>query len=345
MNINVAGKDRYFINNSEIINKLPNRNHILCFDSIKGFYLEEIEDFRIPKKIYGNHENFVSKILNRFYGFSKTLGVHLTGEKGSGKTLLSQLIASKSDCPTIIINACYTGTAFISFINQITQPCVLLFDEFDKYYCQTEKQNDLLQILDSNYATPKLIILTSNTTNTNSHYLKNRVSRIFYYKDFVKMEDSLIKEILLDLLENKELLQECVDVIQENEIFNIDSIMGFISEINFTKLSPKQAVSDMCLFADNNTDYVLSFVTQDGGLITARKSRIIHILNEIKFQPTKELKILLKEWYDEDDDTIFMNVSDFNRIKINGGEMFIHKTNSYIKFIYKKETRILNIFG
>jgi hypothetical protein len=344
MNINVAGKDRYFINNSEIINKLPNKNHILCFDSMKGFYLEEIEDFRIPTKIYGNHENFVSKILNRFYGFSKTLGVHLTGEKGSGKTLLSQLIAYKSNCPTIIINACYTGTAFISFINQITQPCVLLFDEFDKYYSQTEKQNDLLQILDSNYATPKLIILTSNTTVTNSAYLKNRTSRIFYYKDFTKMEDALIKEILSDLLKDKSLLEECIDIIQEHEIYNIDSMMGFISEINFAKCSPSEAVKDMCLFADNNADYVLSFIKENGASVVAKTCRGQKIPIDLNFYPNKELRLILEDYYDKDDDIVYLDILEFNRIGKKDGILYTHKRDKNIKFTYKKEMRTINIF-
>lgn len=337
MHINKSGKKYSFLSNADISEKLASSNYMLMYDQREGFFLQEIDTFRIPKKVYGNYEAFVGRVLNRFNTFQKTLGIHFTGEKGSGKTLLSQLIANESGLPTIIISESYSGADFINFLNSIEQPCVLLFDEFDKYYSRSDDQNDLLQVLDSNYATPKLIILTSNIDSSIA-YLKNRPSRIFYYKDFSQMSDELIREILFDLLEDKTQIEETVAVIEEKEIYNIDSIMSFISEINFTKLSPKEAVKDMSLFSSQSGTYTLML----GDILLKNYTRASSIL--IWFEMTtknEEIKRLLSNYCDEDGEIEIDIYSDFDSEDIPGGKLYTCKTNKDLKLTYTREFRQL----
>ena len=67
---------------------------------------------------------------------------HQTVEKGSGKTLLAQhtsiLAAKEHGIPTIVVNKPWFGDNFNSFIQSISQPLIIFFDEFEKvhmYFC------------------------------------------------------------------------------------------------------------------------------------------------------------------------------------------------------------------
>lgn len=59
------------------------------------FYLNKIEDFKLPKKLYGDF-SFCDRILNTFDNTEKNLGVLLSGEKGSGKTILAKKVCCQS---------------------------------------------------------------------------------------------------------------------------------------------------------------------------------------------------------------------------------------------------------
>ena len=72
-----------------------------------------------------------------FQGLGGKIEVLLAGEKGSGKTLLTKYISmevAKQGIPTIVINQALHGERFNTFIQAIEQPCVILFDEFEKIY-------------------------------------------------------------------------------------------------------------------------------------------------------------------------------------------------------------------
>jgi hypothetical protein len=105
---------------------LPAGNYTVKFDKMAGcFYLEQIESFEIRGKIYGDTRKQSQRILNTFNDRTASTGVMLTGEKGSGKTLLAKLLAvtaAEAGVPTIVINEPWCGEGFNAFMQMIGQP-------------------------------------------------------------------------------------------------------------------------------------------------------------------------------------------------------------------------------
>ena len=92
---------------------LPVGNYIVKKNDMTGeLYLEAIDAFELPSKVYGSCLKDADRILNTFNTRKSTTGVLLTGEKGSGKTLLAKevsLAGAKLGIPTIVINTPFCG--------------------------------------------------------------------------------------------------------------------------------------------------------------------------------------------------------------------------------------------
>ena len=95
---------------------LPVGNYVVKQNPMtKQFYLESIDSFEIKGKLYGKTTRHAERIISTFKDRSASTGVMLTGEKGSGKTLLTKkisILAAQEDIPTIVIKAPWTGDGF-----------------------------------------------------------------------------------------------------------------------------------------------------------------------------------------------------------------------------------------
>ena len=161
-------------------------------------YLEGIEVFDIQGKIYGDTVKRAERILYSFMDRPSGTGVMLTGEKGSGKTLLAKMLSFKGyeqDIPTIVINQPWCGEAFNAFIQSIEQPVIVLFDEFEKVYDQDD-QEQMLTLLDGVYPSKKLFVLTCNDKWRVNAHMRNRPGRIFYSMEYIRQELLTLKMLL-----------------------------------------------------------------------------------------------------------------------------------------------------
>src|ERR1700744_745758 len=92
----VKDDDNFFLSSDKPKDKydvLPRGNYLVEYNAMVGFYFTQFDSFKLPKKVYGNHQADALRILNTFSQRPSTTGVLLTGEKGSGKTLLTKTIA------------------------------------------------------------------------------------------------------------------------------------------------------------------------------------------------------------------------------------------------------------
>ena len=223
---------------------LPVGNYVVKQDPFENFYIEQIEDFNVPAKMYGDTLRNTDRIINSFWDRDKSTGVMLVGEKGSGKTLLSKNICvemAKQGVPTIVINAAWHGDKFNTLIQSIQQPCIVMFDEFEKVY-NSEEQEAMLTLLDGIYSSRKLFLLTSNDKWRVDSHMRNRPGRIFYMVNFTGLDEAFIREYCGDNLNDKSHTDKIVNIASVFSAFNFDMLKAMVEEMNRYNESPQDAL-------------------------------------------------------------------------------------------------------
>lgn len=189
--------------------QLPAQSYSVRFSKDTGFYLEKHADIEIKEdKIYGVHEEKISKVLRGFEAFNRNLGVILSGDKGIGKSLFAKLLsvrAIENGYPLIIVDKFIPGIS--AFLESIEQEIVVLFDEFDKTFGNlkmsentADAQASMLSLFDGIAQGKKLFVVTCNELRGLNDYLINRPGRFHYHFRFEYPSASEIKEYLQDKL-------------------------------------------------------------------------------------------------------------------------------------------------
>lgn len=239
------------------------------------FYLLQIEDFKLPVKLYGDF-SICNRIINTFNTFEKNLGVLLTGEKGSGKTITAKKVCMESKLPVIVIDECFENIELINFLaDSSIGSCVILIDEFEKLYCQNCDNTIILQLLDGASNSHHLYILTCNNTHNISTYLLNRPSRIYYRKEYDSISDDIINEIIDNELINKEFKTELLEVLDKFTSITYDILMCFIKEINLYNEPPLECAKLMNFVPDSFAISVIQYF-EDGTCLEATDDSIIY---------------------------------------------------------------------
>lgn len=214
---------------------LPIGTYVVNYDMKMGFYVTQIKDFDLPKKVYGSIHGRAERIINTFNERPNSTGIILSGEKGSGKTLLAKKLGidlQKQGVITLIVNQAYTGDAFNSFIQSISQPAYVLFDEYEKVYNKEELQNALLTLFDGVYPSKKLFAVTSNERGRMNSYMINRPGRFFYAFEYKGLGEDEVREYLEDNLLNKDHIESFVRYASTYEAFNFDMLSALTEEMN-----------------------------------------------------------------------------------------------------------------
>jgi hypothetical protein len=246
----------YFIRNSntyriaseeslDIQAHLPVGNYTVKYNDMGGFFfLEMVDSFTPLSKLYGDTTKNSNRILRTYLDRTVSTGVMLTGEKGSGKSLLAKTLsidAAAMDIPTIIINSAWTGDAFNKFLQDIEQPCVILFDEFEKVY-DNEDQEKALTLLDGVFPSRKLFVITCNDKWRVNEHMRNRPGRIYYMLDFKGLDPVFIEEYCQDVLINQSYTSKIVEISALFEQFNFDMLKALVEEMNRYGESPQDAL-------------------------------------------------------------------------------------------------------
>jgi hypothetical protein len=243
---------------------VPNGNWLVRFDERDlFFFLERMHDFTIPEKIYGDCDYLTDRYLKTFKKYDKNLGISLSGVKGTGKSLTAKMLAMKSDLPVIIINEPFTGSMFNSFIESINQECIVFIDEFEKVYSKSDDQSAMLTLLDGAFMSKKLFLFTSNETSRFSNYLMNRPGRIHYFKEYKRIDDKTLTQIIDDTLVDKTKEEELRTIINFIDDANIDMVFSLIREMNDFNEGAKEAVEHLNISISSDSEHKILIQTKN----------------------------------------------------------------------------------
>lgn len=216
----------------EIIKKISKANWLIVADeSQTNFTLEKQEDFTIPETIYGDETEIFERFLDSFNSSDDSLGVLLSGSKGSGKSLTAKRTCVESKLPILLVTEPLVGENFIAFLSQISQEVVVFIDEFEKIYSSHELQASFLSILDGVFQNKKLFVFTSNSKELNP-YLMGRPGRVKYHIKYNSVAEDTKEEIINDLLVNKKHKQGLLDILEILGKTSVDVVLNLIKEMN-----------------------------------------------------------------------------------------------------------------
>ena len=219
---------------AEVHDILPVGTYIIDQDQFGNYYLNLIEDFQQPRKIYGSTLRHADRILRTFQDRPSATGVMLAGEKGSGKSLLAKTLstnAREQGIATIVINRPWCGDSFNKLMQDIQQPVIVLFDEFEKVYGENE-QEQILTLFDGMFPTKKLFVLTCNDKWRIDRHMRNRPGRIYYMLDFKGLETDFIEEYCQENLKDVSQTGGVIKVSSLFSEFNFDMLKAMVEEMN-----------------------------------------------------------------------------------------------------------------
>lgn len=224
-----------------ISEKIPSGIYSVVYDRNKNsFFLTKQKDkFIMPSDIWmePRREMELKYIKNSINKTSKNIGILFNGVKGTGKTLLAEMICNSIDCPVIMVENTEesTNNEMLKFlVNEIKQDCIFLFDEFEKKF-KPEEQQFLLSIVDGVHNTEhkKIFLFTCNDLNVDENFL-GRLSRVAYILNFDYINDSEeIRKYLIHKLSelSDEQITFIVDFVMSKQNRTIDTLSYIVREI------------------------------------------------------------------------------------------------------------------
>lgn len=301
---------------------LPAGNYVVKEMPMDGpLYLEHIESFEIKGKKYGELERNTDRILNTFMDRSASTGVMLAGEKGSGKSLLAKNLAiegaARLSLPCIVINAPWVGDKFNAFMQTIDQPCIVLFDEFEKVY-DSDDQEKALTLLDGVFPSKKLFVLTCNDKWRVDQHMRNRPGRLFYMLDYKGLDTNFIVEYCEDNLKNKTHIEKLCQIASLFSQFNFDMLKATVEEMNRYNEAPEEALRMLNVKPefDSGNKYTVKIVKDGEELPDTDMEQVEWSGNPLQSQVSIHFKSYEDE-KDEDGDRIW----DWERVRVSAADL------------------------
>lgn len=269
----------------------------------------------------------------------KNTGVMLSGEKGSGKTLLAKnvsFLAAKEGIPTVIVDSSFgeNTQGMVNLLANISQPCVILFDEFDKTFGKKEQQDLLLTLIDGMSEASKLFVFTRNAGFL-SEFFVNRPSRVFYSFNYDKISLESLLGYVEDNIINKAYLKDFTALHEVCTQLSFDVVQGLVEELNrFPDTTFKECL-DLMGVELAQVEYIVSDFKHKG------KSRAVTALYGFSLHKImaglSSASIYLKEDEDMDFEEYEVTNSQQNAITLKGGNAIYKNEEDDVTIVFSKK--------
>lgn len=330
--VNTGDTFRFFGSDMKTFGNLPAAVYTVSFSMDTGFFLTSHLPFTVTEKVYGGYDEKVRKIMRTYSAFDRSLGVILTGHKGSGKSLCAKMLAIKcveNGIPVIVCNQYIKG--LVGFIESIPDNCMVLFDEFDKTFsCDDDDsdnpQNSMLPLFDGTSCGKKLFVVTCNNARKLSQYMINRPGRFHYNFEFGVPGCTEIEEYLKDNLK-PEYYDKIRDVITLSYKVDLsyDCLRAIAIELNFGE-TLNEAMQDLNIIDSEDVYFDVCVRFKDGTEIFDNNKRIYT-------NPDYSDKIRM---YNKHNELVFWFIYSSNDIKID---------DKYGMYIDGKDLKVSNDFS
>lgn len=213
-------------------NQMPPGIYNIVYNNEQKSYsiVQGPERFKLPPVLYGDIERTAIRVWNTFSLSKLSTGILLTGESGSGKSLLAELICNTAidkNIPVIYITAISIKPELLQMLQRLSN-IVLYIDEFGK--CSNhDTQNTMLSFF-SDTNTRKLFILTENNEWMVNSFILNRPGRIRYHIDYKKVPKKIILDFLDKNSKDDKFKEEVYKLYTESRVFSFDHLQTLVSE-------------------------------------------------------------------------------------------------------------------
>lgn len=332
------------LNTKSVSDKLEAQVYTLQYSMLAGFYLKiDKPSFILPSKLFGAIQDKSIKIQATYHSRSTSTGILLTGDKGSGKTLLVQHLANAmitKGIPVVCINEAYAGDNFNSFISSLGE-VVIIFDEFEKVYGTDEgpTQQDLLTLFDGTASSKRLMLLTANQAHKIDKFFIDRPGRIYYHLRYEKLEESTTMEYCAALGISETVTNEIIEISRQTFTFSFDMLQAIVAEYKQFPAAITEVIKDLNItmpFVSTEYNVVISKIIH-----TATGKEIIAENNTFKRSALRAgFSIIIDTTNEYDDNYIYLTES---QIKYNSLDKFILVTENYSIIASLKECPITTI--
>lgn len=218
--------------------KLPVGTYNLSIDP-GGWCLEQRPDFTLPPKIYGGYDKFAQRVIKSHSLLGHGISVLLSGPKGTGKTITAKIIANECQMPVINCQMTVGGPGFASYLESLPNPCLFMFDEFEKVFREPEHRDALLTLLDGTATSRHLFLLTTNDENVGEYFL-NRPGRVRYHKRYKPITLEIINEMIDDMMPKGKLKESVKEFVQAMGTITPDQLHCLVQEALLHNETPKE---------------------------------------------------------------------------------------------------------
>ena len=265
--------------------KLPAGYYRIEYEAVKGYSIKKMDyDFEINEEIYGVLKEKVSKVLNSYKLFQRNLGVLLSGDKGIGKSLFAKLLSIncvKQGLPVISITN--NTPELATFLEDINQEAMFLFDEFDKTFGfhdadkNVDAQSSLLSLFDgtTTASNKKLFVITCNDLFHLNDFLVNRPGRFHYHFRFDYPNSEEIRAYMQDKLDQDKWDQiDEIIAFSEKINLNYDCLRSIAFEMS-TGSRFSEAIRDLNIVAEESyNEYDVTLLFNNGETIIVKRENI-----------------------------------------------------------------------